>query len=513
MRNLLFKLLSLLILFAVMIISIMSFTTHYLFVNDVVEYQNSMRVDIENNIVADLETMDKAHRIFEKIETDEMKTVLYKLRDYYEENPTIHSWDLDALKETYGQFDFYILNDKGQVEITTHEPSKNMDFNDCCSEFVTLTQERIKTDQFYFDGLEISVAAKDQRMYSYLPTKDHKYLLEVGIVFEETHVAKEFNYEKTVNSLLNNYDSLEDLRIFTYNGFVLNNKSELLTYEDLEPDLQQAFLEASKLEKNTEVVKKYKDGVTETHRFIAYHPDQMKDTISKRIIYVKYNNKSELALSKQNSIHFLIMLVVGIMTAFVLLVIILKILNNTIRLATYDALTGAYNRASYLQHMDDLINKRKHFPIGLLLVDLDNFKQVNDLYGHAEGDTILCEVTKILKQVMGSAGYVVRFGGDEFAIIIENANVDKVKHYAKQLLTEMQNRRSIFADSSWAQLSFSIGATIQQEPREEESILFERADQALYMSKERGKDCYTYLSPDLSEDSKAVQLDLSVMDN
>ena len=353
-----------------MIISIMSFTTHYLFVNDVVEYQNSMRVDIENNIVADLETMDKAHRIFEKIETDEMKTVLYKLRDYYEENPNIHSWDLDALKETYGQFDFYILNDKGQVEITTHEPSKNMDFNDCCSEFVTLTQERIKTDQFYFDGLEISVAAKDQRMYSYLPTKDHKYLLEVGIVFEETHVAKEFNYEKTVNSLLNNYDSLEDLHIFTYNGFVLNNKSELLTYEDLEPDLQQAFLEASELEKNTEVVKKYKDGVTETHRFIAYHPDQMKDTISKRIIYVKYNNKSELALSKQNSIHFLIMLVVGIMTAFVLLVIILKILNNTIRLATYDALTGAYNRASYLQHMDDLINKRKHFPIGLLLVEI-----------------------------------------------------------------------------------------------------------------------------------------------
>ena len=513
MRNLSFKLWSLLILFAVMIISIMSFTTHTLLTKDVAEYQTSVRADIENNIVANLQTMDKAHQIFQKSETDEMKSVLYLLRDYYEENPAIHTWDLDAIKKTYEHFDFYILNNKGQVEITTHEPSRGIDFNDCCSDFVKLIQERIKTDQFYFDGLEISVAANDQRMYGYLPTKDHNYLLELGIAFEDTHVAKEFNYEKTVHSLLENHESLEDLRIFTYNGFVLNHQQDLLTYEDLEPKLQQAFLEASKLEKDTEVVKKYKDGVTETHRFISYQPEETNGTISKRIIYMKYNNKSELALAKQNSVQFLIMLVVAITTSSLLLLIILRILHNTIRLATYDSLTGAYNRASYLQHMDALINKRKHFPIGLMLVDLDNFKQVNDLYGHAEGDAILCEVAKILKEVTGPAGYVVRFGGDEFAIIIENAHVDKMKHYATLLLAEMQNRRIVSADHSWGHLSFSIGATIQQEPREEEKNLFERADQALYMSKERGKDGYTYLSPNSLDDSNVMQVDLGVMDN
>lgn len=99
MRNLSFKLWSLLILFAVMIISIMSFTTHTLLTKDVAEYQTSVRADIENNIVANLQTMDKAHQIFQKSETDEMKSVLYLLRDYYEENPAIHTWDLDAIKK------------------------------------------------------------------------------------------------------------------------------------------------------------------------------------------------------------------------------------------------------------------------------------------------------------------------------------------------------------------------------------------------------------------------------
>lgn len=190
------------------------------------------------------------------------------------------------------------------------------------------------------------------------------------------------------------------------------------------------------------------------------------------------------------------MLVIGLITAVILLSVILKLLNNTIRLATYDPLTHAYNRASYLQYMDEIIGKRDHYPVGLMLIDLDNFKQVNDVYGHAEGDNVLITVTSILKQVTGAEGYVVRFGGDEFAIVFEQATRESLKTYGEALLAEMRRQRDAGENDAWAVLSMSIGATLQQEATEEEKELFDRADKALYISKNNGKDGYTYLSPE-----------------
>lgn len=495
MKNLSLKLLVSLIGFAVVIITVMSLTTRYLLLQDIVEQQEAVRADIENNIVSDLETMDNAHMIFQKIETEEMEKGLQELSNFYDENPDVLSWNLNEIKEKYGPLDFYVLNADGQVVVTTHEPSINMDFNECCSGFVKVIKERIETNQFYFDGLEISVAANDQRMYGYLPTKDNEYLLEFGVRFEDTHVAKEFNYEKTVESLINNQMDLEDLRILTYDGFMLNNAPGMLSYEDLDVDLQQAFLEASDAGKDITISKELQDGLKETHRFISYQAEDATGVQTKRIIYAKYNNMSEMVLKQNNSTQFVIMLGVGIMTSIILLFFILQLLNNTISLATYDTLTGAYNRASYLQYMDGLISNRQQYPIGLILVDLDNFKQVNDVYGHAEGDAVLMEITKILMKVTGTEGYVVRFGGDEFAIVFEKADAYILKHYANLLLEEVRERRVKESGNSWATLSLSIGGTIQQEPAEEEARLFERADRALYISKERGKDGYTYLVP------------------
>lgn len=492
MRNLWPKLLLALTVFAIVLITVMSLTTRYVLVNDIVEEQVALRTNIENNILTDLKTMDRAHMIFQQIETEEMEKGLSALRQYYESNPDIYSWDLEGIKERYNM-DFYILNAQGQVVVTTHEPSKNVDFNDCCTDFVKLIQQRINTDDFYFDGLEISVAANDQRMYSYLATADHKYLLEFGVRFEDTHVAKEFNYENTIESLLSSHRDLEDLRVLTYNGFILNNEPNLLTYEDLNEELQEAFIRTSETGESTEVVTELDNNQKLTHRFVLYQPNDM---VTKRIVYAQYSNISEQEVMQNSRMQFIVMLVAGIVTSVLLLIIILKLLNNTIRLATFDALTGAYNRASYLHHMDEIIHQRKYYPIGLMLIDLDNFKSVNDVYGHAAGDAVLREVTNILKKVTGSDGYVVRFGGDEFAVVFEMATEEKLRHYAEKLLDEMHKRRDSPTDAYWTVLSMSIGCTLQHESREQESLLFERADKALYMSKDKGKDTYTYLSPD-----------------
>lgn len=407
-------------------------------------------------------------------------------------------------KKTYKNMDFYILNGKGQVVVTTHKPSENMDFNDCCAKFVSLIQERIQTDQFYFDGLELSIAGKDQRMYSYLATPDHKYLLEFGISFINTNVAKEFNYEDTVETLISNHADLEDLRVMTTEGYILNNDKGIESHKDLDKDLQKAFFYTTENQTESEVVKTNKDGSKEIHRFLYYDAGiEERGNATNRVVYAKYSNVTEQAMLKKNTAQFWSMLVIGLITAVILLIVILKLLNNTMRLATYDPLTHAYNRASYLQYMDEIIGKRDHYPVGLMLIDLDNFKQVNDVYGHAEGDNVLITVTSILKQVTGTEGYVVRFGGDEFAIVFEQATRESLKTYGEALLAEMRRQRDAGENDAWAVLSMSISATLQQEATEEEKELFDRADKALYISKNNGKDGYTYLSPETVTKEKA----------
>lgn len=101
---------------------------------------------------------------------------------------------------------------------------------------------------------------------------------------------------------------------------------------------------------------------------------------------------------QKNTKQFWVLLVIALVTAFVMLLVINKILSKTIHLATFDPLTGVYNRATYIRKMDSLLKKRKINRPGLLLIDLDNFKQVNDQFGHAEGDHILIGTAKILKK-------------------------------------------------------------------------------------------------------------------
>ncbi|MEE1131529.1 MAG: GGDEF domain-containing protein [Caryophanon sp.] len=448
----------------------------------------------EQNIFMQLSEMDSAHAYFSTLEDEEMRKGLYELRDYYEENPDVHTWDLEAIGKKYAPREFYIINAQNRMEVTTHEPSENFDFNECCAEFVRLIQERLQTDEFYFDGLENSAATRDAWMYSYLATPDHRYLMEFGTRFGDTSVSKYFGYEETVSNLLTNNPALRDLRLLTYEGFVLNFSTDLMTIDDLDADIRRAYYNVIDTGKVSEVRKVLTDGYIETHRFLPYQAEETRGNATQRIIYAKYDNAEELAISHKNNRIFSWMAGVGIVTAVIAMLIILKIFTKTIRLATYDTLTGAYNRASYLQHMNSLIESRSADPIGLMLVDLDNFKKLNDEYGHAEGDVALRELTMILKEIAQKKGYVVRFGGDEFGIVYERVDEEKLQVVAESILQRVRTQHE--KNPLWSILSVSIGATLQKESREAELELFKRADEALYMSKRRGKDTYTYLLHD-----------------
>jgi diguanylate cyclase (GGDEF)-like protein/PAS domain S-box-containing protein len=157
--------------------------------------------------------------------------------------------------------------------------------------------------------------------------------------------------------------------------------------------------------------------------------------------------------------------------------------------AYHDTLTGLHNRLKF----DECIQEKyKKFTIdsqifSLILIDIDNFKEVNDTYGHDKGDKILKEVADALQTTLRKDDLIVRWGGEEFIVLIDN-NIKFCKKIAEKIRIQVFNSVKIENYS----ISVSIGVS-QIETGDTIESLFSKADKALYQSKKDGKNRVTYL--------------------
>lgn len=165
----------------------------------------------------------------------------------------------------------------------------------------------------------------------------------------------------------------------------------------------------------------------------------------------------------------------------------LKVVHQKLESAAdVDSLTGAYNRRAFdnqLCILQEEINSRNLENIGILLVDIDHFKELNDTVGHSAGDNILKDVTQIMKSIAGYQS-VFRFGGDEFVVILRNTSEDILASIAETIRFE--------SEKSLGGCTVSIG--VAKYPRDTLSLdqLIEFADIALYISKKRKNKVTVY---------------------
>lgn len=157
------------------------------------------------------------------------------------------------------------------------------------------------------------------------------------------------------------------------------------------------------------------------------------------------------------------------------------------RNAERDPLTGIRNRRAFDELRELMKNSRT--PMALLLIDVDRFKQINDQYGHETGDLILKKVAEFLKIAFQSVGYPVRFGGDEFAVILTDVrmgDMDRLGDKISEMNARLQN-----PEDRLPPVSLSVGVAFSKNGFCEE--LFSQADQALYMVKKNGRcGCSVY---------------------
>jgi len=154
--------------------------------------------------------------------------------------------------------------------------------------------------------------------------------------------------------------------------------------------------------------------------------------------------------------------------------------HQAMQLAMQDSLTGLGNRRYFDEQLKRAMHNanRHHAQVGLVLGDLNKFKAINDTYGHSTGDQVLIQFANILGTCIRDSDSIFRFGGDEFAIIVENAS-----EYALDII-QSRIDKSLKTNVLLAkyQVSCSLGTTFMNRA-DNESTLFERADQALYRQK------------------------------
>jgi diguanylate cyclase (GGDEF)-like protein/PAS domain S-box-containing protein len=168
-------------------------------------------------------------------------------------------------------------------------------------------------------------------------------------------------------------------------------------------------------------------------------------------------------------------------------------------IAHHDALTGLPNRLFFKRRLLDSLaqSDRSKRRTALLLLDLDDFKHVNDALGHLHGDKLLIEVSRRLRRCIRGDDLVVRLGGDEFAIVqSEISSVEEASALAERILTQLNRPATV--DEHTIRICSSLGISVYPEDAADPDALLKNADLALYRAKGRGRATYEFFSQELA---------------
>ena len=157
--------------------------------------------------------------------------------------------------------------------------------------------------------------------------------------------------------------------------------------------------------------------------------------------------------------------------------------------AMTDPLTGLLNRRAFLQDAEALLQQQiqRDRPIGVLLVDLDHFKSINDRFGHAVGDKVLQIFARTTRMNLRQTDLVGRLGGEEFTVVLADASVDNAYLVADRLRKAFAASAAVI-DGQPLHATASVGVAVIVDPSQDLAHLITLADQALYLAKARGRN-------------------------
>ncbi len=198
----------------------------------------------------------------------------------------------------------------------------------------------------------------------------------------------------------------------------------------------------------------------------------------------RYQEIAERNFTLLNSFYFLLFLW-SILISLLLAKSIVFDINRKLEVrANFDPLTGALNRGAFLEIFNHLSKTPFSYPMGLIVFDLDDFKFINDQFGHSVGDEVLKRVAEAVRKHLRRSDLFVRWGGEEFLVVLPYTDLKGAVKVAEKLRKTIEELKFPIKD---LRVTASFGVT-ELEQGEEFLKAFERADKALYEAKNKGKN-------------------------
>lgn len=166
------------------------------------------------------------------------------------------------------------------------------------------------------------------------------------------------------------------------------------------------------------------------------------------------------------------------------------------QMSVTDSLTQLYNARHFTATLGLEMDRAERYrrPLTLIIADVDNFKIINDTYGHAEGDGVLTALSGIIQGCLRSTDTAYRYGGEEFAVLMPEVTAQEGAALAERVRARLAATPLAMASGTAIHTSVSIGVT-QYQPGDDAKSFFCRADDGMYQAKRRGKNCVVIAEP------------------
>jgi diguanylate cyclase (GGDEF)-like protein len=481
------------IIVAIALIMIYAVSSQYTDTREVIEekYRNQQQL-VEKNILQTVNYIDDAYAIAEQQLNQEMREYSQELVAEYRKNPDVMSWDLDDLQERFPGYDIYIVDENLTIISTTYEDDLGLDFSTFGS-FATILRERLAGDQFEVDRLDLSTQAGVIKKYSYMPSPDNQYLFELSVSIEERYPSfQSLNLFRDATSLTEEYEVVEDIGFYSVEPLrfgvakLRNSKRPYLNPDvpEFEEELARQAVINGSMQRSTRSI----DGTQRSYRFF---PALVSDPNSEQgwnsyVVGIVYNDQVMQQEIADHRYLFMINIISISLLLTTFIAVVVYLLRKFEYQAHHDKLTGLANRKHFAEAFNRLRN-RAHADgskVGVVFIDVDKFKEINDSHGHDTGDAVLTNIAAKMKNHLKEKDLKARMGGDEFLVALADVSSrSEITEIANRLIAELNTPLSI--DGRIIPFTVSGGYSLYPDDADDLETLLKNADTAMYVEKRR----------------------------
>lgn len=443
---------------------------------------------IKSNVFSSLENAFAAYSISDLILTKEMKANSKILLEKYKKDPHPKDWNLALLKDKMPGYEIYVINRNLKIINTTLKADSGLKLSQY-PELSGLIYAYFESEKFTADKFSLGRKTGLINKYSYYPTPDQKYILELSINIKERFpILADFNIFQAAEDLKDQYQQLRSINFYKF--FEKSNHVNLLNSSSNSKEDNISPTEKNMI-KNTVNNKEISTQIKNISRFQItniYLPVLISENVPDAdwwksfIVQVSYDNQQVVKALEEENFEFLFNIVIILVLFIIFSLTMIYLIKQTETLAYYDHLTGLLNRKAFERHFNQEKNRKLDKKLALLYLDLDDFKKVNDNYGHDIGDLLLKLVSQRLKNAVRNEDKVSRIGGDEFTVLLTNIKTEAdVKKVIAKIEAKLKEPFQIKGNE--ISISSSIGYSIGHRDQSLFQTMLIQADSEMYKNK------------------------------